>query len=221
MAARIVWLFSRLVRVRIVGLEKADICPNAIFAHWHGDELALLPHFGKYGLTIMVSLSKDGERMAQAAASLGYRIIRGSSRRGGASALHSLIKEVKSGKRAVLAVDGPRGPRGVCKPGIVMLSQKTGAPLFPAGVAVSSRYVFQKTWNQVYIPLPFARQVIFFGDPIHFPMERGKCPMESHLCMVENALNNAHDQAENILRHWRSKRADIISANPQLPPSLQ
>ena len=194
---------SRLVSTRIVGLEQIDRFPNVGFAHWHGDEIALLPRFGYLNFTVMVSHSWDGERMALAAQALGYRVVRGSSTRGAVGGLLALIKAVQEGHGAGLAVDGPRGPRGVCKPGIIRLAQKTGVPLLPTGVAVSRKFVFKKTWNQVYLPLPFSRQVIYFDEPLFFS-KNGKADAMEGLCrQVEEALHLAHNRAERMLQNWR------------------
>lgn len=202
-AARFLFVWSKLVRTRLIGMEQAERFPGACFAHWHGDEIALLPVGGRMGVTILVSRSRDGEKMARAARTLGFRVVRGSSGRGGVGGLLSMMKAAREGHHVVLAVDGPRGPRGVCKPGIVRLAQKTGVPLFPAGVAVSRRFVFKKSWNQVYLPLPFSRQVILIGDPIHFPKEASDEEMNLFCRQVEEALRRAAAGAEEALANWR------------------
>ena len=154
------------------------------------------------GLTILVSHSKDGENMAKAVRFLGYNVKRGSSSRGGAAGLIALIKAVREGRSVVLAVDGPRGPRGTCKPGIVRLAQKTGVPLYPVGVATSKKWTFEKSWNKTYIPLPFSRQVVLVGEPFLFPPSSTDEEMEKHCRSVEKALIQAHDEAQLKLEQW-------------------
>ena len=77
--------------------------------------------------------------------------------------------------------------------------QKTGVPLFPVGVAGSHRYVFKKTWNQVYLPLPFSRQVIFVDKPISFPKKAGPEEMDLYCRKVEEGLRAAHEKAVMVL----------------------
>jgi len=173
-------------------------------ALWHGDELALIPRFGHLGPTLLVSRSRDGERMARATRALGYRVTRGSSTRGAVGGLIALIRAVKEGNTVVLTVDGPQGPRGVCKPGIVRIVQKTGVPLFPVGVAVSHRYVFKNTWNQVYLPLPFSRQVVLVDRPVFLPKADGPEAMERHCREVEAALWEARKKAKMVLNGRQS-----------------
>ncbi len=206
-AAKLLRAASVLVRTRLVGVEQAKKMTCGV-AHWHGDELALLPCFGHLNITILVSQSKDGERMATGARALGYRVTRGSSTRGGVGGLLTLIKAVREGHKVVLAVDGPNGPRGVCKPGIIRVVQKTGVPLFPVGLAGSKRLVFQKSWNQAYLPLPFSRQVIFVDKPRYFPPKADSEIMAQCCREVEQALYDAQHKAQALLDQWgsRSKR---------------
>ena len=201
-AARFLWFLSRLVRTKIIGFNRSKQFPVSLFAHWHGDELVHLPCFSNRGISLLVSHSKDGEIMATAARTLGYRVTRGSSSRGAVGGLLALLKEVRAGHNTALAVDGPRGPRGVCKPGIVRLAQKTGAPLFPMGVASSRKFVFKKTWNKVYLPLPFSRQVIYLTDPLHFPKKTNTEEMEAFCRLVEQGLDHAQQEAQRVLEDW-------------------
>lgn len=201
-AAKLLRFLSKLVRTRAFGLEQLDKIPNFAAAHWHGDELALTPRFGYMGLTILVSHSKDGDSMTKAAQFLGYHVKRGSSSRGGAAGLIALIKAVREGHSVVLAVDGPRGPRGVCKPGIIRLAQKGGVPLFPVGVAVSRKLTFEKSWNKAYIPLPFSRQVVLVGKPLTIEPSSSEEEMEDSCRAVEKALHQAHEDARQKLEAW-------------------
>ena len=198
-AANVLKFLSSLVRTELIGVEQTQGVVCGI-AHWHGDELALVSRFGNLGLTILVSQSKDGEIMARATRSLGYRVTRGSSTRGAVGGLLALIKAVRAGHNVVLAVDGPKGPRGVCKPGIVRVVQKAGVPLFPVGVASTRRFVFKKTWNQVYLPLPFSRQVILLDKPIYIPKKAGPEEMDRHCRRVEDGLRAAHKKAKSALK---------------------
>jgi len=199
LAANIFKILSKLVRTKVVGIEQTHGITCGV-AHWHGDELALITRFGHFEPTILVSHSKDGEIMARATRALGYRVIRGSSTRGAVRGLIALIRAIKEGHSVVLAVDGPQGPRGICKPGIIRIAQKTGAPLFPIGVAGSHRFVFKKTWNRSYLPLPFSRQVILIDNPILFPKKTGTEEMDCYCRQVEAALQKAHEKAKLILQ---------------------
>lgn len=202
LAARFLRGLSRLVRTRMVGEEQIQSLGQVNFAHWHGDDLALLPWFGTLKATLLVSHSRDGEMLARGARFLGYHVVRGSSSRGAVGGMMALIKASRQGFHAAVTVDGPQGPRHVCKPGIVRLTQKTGVPLLPVGVAVSRAYVFEKSWNKTYLPLPLSRQVVFFGQPLSFGPQKDAEALETYCRQVEAALHKAHDEARQILNQW-------------------
>jgi hypothetical protein len=63
-----------------------------LVAHWHEDEWALLGLWSNRGAHTLVSLSKDGGAMTHFLELCGWRISRGSSSKGGATGLLSLIK---------------------------------------------------------------------------------------------------------------------------------
>ena len=99
----------------------------------------------------------------------------------------------------VLAVDGPQGPRGVCKPGIIRVVQKAGVPLFPVGVAGSNRFIFKKSWNQAYLPMPFSRQVVWVDKPLYFPKKADTSKIAGYCRQVERAIGDAQKKAEALL----------------------
>jgi lysophospholipid acyltransferase (LPLAT)-like uncharacterized protein len=78
----------------------------------------------------MVSASRDGDLIAQTMALFGLRSARGSSSGRGGDALRAMIAEVKStGCSAGMIVDGPRGPFGIAKRGVIELARETGLPI--------------------------------------------------------------------------------------------
>ena len=104
--------------------------------------------------------------MAKTLALLGYQIFRGSSSKGGARGLIGLIKAVKKDSQAALAVDGPKGPIYVVKPGIVELAWKTGAPIVPVRTFARSAWFIPRAWNKCYVPKPFAKVEVKYAEAI-------------------------------------------------------
>lgn len=138
-----------------------------IYAHWHGDELLMMKMGQFRNMAVMASRSKDGELMKWVLTFLGFKVVRGSSSKGGAGGLKGLLDAViKKGYHTSLAVDGPRGPIYEVKPGILAIAQKTGKSIIPTVGSAQSRFVFKKAWNQCYLPLPFSKCVVIYGDPI-------------------------------------------------------
>lgn len=138
-----------------------------IFAHWHGDELALLKLIGHYRIATLISTSKDGEIMMNVSTRMGAMSSRGSSTRGGVGGLVGLLRLVKEHKRnCSMAVDGPKGPIYEPKPGVFELSRLLKAPIYPGGVACDRAWHFPKSWNQTFLPKPFARVMIYWQEAL-------------------------------------------------------
>jgi lysophospholipid acyltransferase (LPLAT)-like uncharacterized protein len=104
--------------------------------------------------------------MARTLELLGYQVFRGSSSKGGARGLIGLIRAVKEGSQAALAVDGPRGPIYEVKPGIVELANRTGMPIVPLRCRASRAWYIPRAWNHSYVPKLFARVDVEYGEPL-------------------------------------------------------
>lgn len=137
-----------------------------LYAHWHGDELVLVGYYSYRRLAVLASLSKDGTIMARTLRMLGYKVFRGSSSKGGARGLIGLIRAVKEGSQASLAVDGPKGPIYEVKPGILELARKTGMPIVPLRTRAESAWYVPRAWNKSYLPKPFSRVLVDYAEPI-------------------------------------------------------
>jgi lysophospholipid acyltransferase (LPLAT)-like uncharacterized protein len=187
--ALVYWLYGRSWRVSRVRLPIFPPNTRKIYLHWHGDELLLIPLFSFSRIAVMVSRSGDGELQRRLLSWLGYKVVRGSSSRGGAGGLKGLIDVLKEGNfNASLAVDGPRGPIYRVKPGALKLAQQTGAVLVPGATASSGRFIFKKAWNRCYIPFPFSRCVIVYGVPLTVPADATDSQFEEMRLQLERQL---------------------------------
>jgi lysophospholipid acyltransferase (LPLAT)-like uncharacterized protein len=204
---RLVFLIYRLVsltwRIKIIESSRfQEIRKNnspLILAHWHGDEIALLCLVARYKVATMSSLSKDGESMSYFIHQLGGVTSRGSSSRGAVSALKGLIRLGKSGHVMSVAVDGPRGPRHIPKQGVFELSRMCNAHIAALGTVSSQKYISEKSWNKIYLPLPFA-QVFIWLDIAMNPLTREDDPKSTLLRnQLKIDLDAAHQAAGKII----------------------
>ncbi|HEX3770615.1 MAG TPA: DUF374 domain-containing protein, partial [Polyangiaceae bacterium] len=112
------WLATLRVRVVVDPALEAVADRPWVLSFWHGTQWPLLAWHRRRRTVVLVSLSRDGAMQARALAVQGFRVVRGSSSRGGARGLAALVRAMKQeGADAAFAVDGPRGPRGVAKGG--------------------------------------------------------------------------------------------------------
>ncbi len=133
---------------------------------WHQQFFALIRHFERYRAyrpSIMISQSQDGELIAAVAEKCGWTTVRGSSSRGGGRALKLLIEKLIETGLAAHILDGPRGPRGKVKSGVIHLAQATGAAIVPVCVEADKAWYFN-SWDKFLLPKPFSRVTLRFGD---------------------------------------------------------
>lgn len=200
----IVWLFFRTLSLtwRVVVEEPESMKKSLqnkeplIFAHWHGDEVALIYLVGRYRIATITSTSKDGEMMNTVIRLLGGVTSRGSSTRGGINALKGLIRLVRDEKRnSSFAVDGPKGPIYKVKPGVFELSRLMNSPIYTVGVSCDRAWVFEKSWNKAFLPKPFARIYMKWSGPFG-PTTKDQDPRSEVLANeLADALHNARSEA--------------------------
>ena len=130
----------------------------AILYGWHGNLLVGTCELRRHRPYVMISQSRDGERIARTVESVGFVPVRGSSSRGGARALLQMVRMLRGPVVCCHLVDGPRGPRGEIKPGLLLLGQRSGAALIPIVYATKRKWV-AKSWDRMVVPLPFSRVV--------------------------------------------------------------
>lgn len=180
--------------------SKRDNQPR-VFAHWHGDELGILYLLKPNRACAMISTSADGAIMDRLVRLLGAETSRGSSTRGGVSALRGILRLAKAGWSPSVAVDGPKGPYRKVKAGVFEIAKLTEAEIFPLAVACSKAWVFEKSWNKTYLPRPFARIVAVFGPAL----PRSGRSDDAHDTALASRLEIAISDAE---RHARQLLAD-------------
>ncbi len=170
-----------------------------IYVVWHS-RLLLLPYlYRRRGLWALVSRSEDGAMVADLVRRFGFVTVRGSSSLGGAEGLRSLTRAIRKGHSVVVVPDGPRGPREVLKPGVVLLARLTGAHVVPAALGASSEWR-ARSWDQFRIPKPFSRCVVRLGEPILVPRDIDGAREETARAEIEAALSAVTWQADEEAR---------------------
>jgi lysophospholipid acyltransferase (LPLAT)-like uncharacterized protein len=162
-----------------------------VFLLWHEALLPLLWHHRRQSIAIVVSEAREGQYLADFAASLGYRAVRGSSTRGGARALLGAVRELEAGFAVAFTPDGPRGPRREMKPGVVAAAQRGGGIVVPLH-ARADRAWRLNSWDRFMIPKPAAIVRIVYGRP--FEVAPGKDGLAAGLREAEARLGEIVEQ---------------------------
>jgi len=164
--------WARTLRYEIAdrsNLLSTTVTKNYVGALWHNRLLLIsyvlkrfAPHRPGAGL---ISASRDGDLIAPLVERFGFQVVRGSSSRLGATGMLELVGILAAGRDVLLTPDGPRGPVYELGPGIILLAQKSGAPIQPINMEFSSCWR-AKSWDRFILPRPFSKVRVIFG-PLH------------------------------------------------------
>lgn len=210
MLAFLVWLIARAIgltlRLKVLNfeqvIERVRQGKGAVLVTWHGRSFIPANVFRGLGFWAMISHSRDGEIQNHIFRRLGFRIIRGSTGRGGIRAALEAARRGSEGGILAFTPDGPRGPSRQVQPGALFIAQKSGCPIIPAGVAAYPCKLLP-TWDRYMIPLPFARAVFIFGEPVEVPEGISETQFEQLRHRIEAHINALEAQAEQMVRAKR------------------
>lgn len=195
----LIWTY----RFEVQGKEHQDAARTVhpkgsfIFAVWHEQVVGVMAaHAWTEPYLALASRSKDGDYAAFVSQKMGFISVRGSSRKkqvdkGGKEAMQEYIQKMNQGICGGITVDGPKGPRQVCKAGVVLIAKETGAPILPV-VGIPAKYWEFNSWDRFKIPKPFSRIIIRYGAPIQVKADSDQLSVERSCQEVTQALKNLH-----------------------------
>ena len=194
----VAWLWLATLRVRVLSDDRLDELLESddarawVLSFFHGTQFPLLAWRRRRATAVMVSHSRDGELQAAALHVNGLEVVRGSSSRGGARGLASLVRMLKRGTDAAFAVDGPRGPYGVAKSGALFAAKRVGGLLVPMGSAIQRGWMLSRAWDKFTLPQPFSRVIVVLSAPLD--------PVATTTEDLERAIRSANERAASALR---------------------
>ncbi len=141
---------------------------NVLLCVWHQQFFSAIRYFKNYkpyAPALMISKSADGDLIAGVASRTGWRPARGSSSRGGKSAMMEVMEKLKETGLAAHIMDGPRGPMGKVKAGAISIALAADAVIVPFYVSADKAWYFN-SWDKFFIPKPFARVTLHYDNMI-------------------------------------------------------
>ena len=199
------WLLLLIYKTNrwdIRGSENFEIALNnkqsVIISTWHGQLLTPFMHLAKkkhYGLA---GLNRDGELISKVGNQLGWKILRGSSSKGGSKIFIDIVKILRQPSTLIgITPDGPRGPEKIPKAGVIKAAQKNGAIIIPVSSISSKNWKFVN-WHTFFLEKPFGKIYLKYGKPITFKIED-----DFELC--KNSLIKAMENVEKENREYVKK----------------
>jgi lysophospholipid acyltransferase (LPLAT)-like uncharacterized protein len=163
---------------------------SLLFCCWHQQvfpTLAYIRKFREVSPPLMISLSNDGDIGAGIVRRFGWTPVRGSSSRGGMKALKQMIRELRRSRMAGHIVDGPQGPAGIVKPGVITLALAARAVIVPVSISADRAWFFN-SWDRFMLPKPFAEIHFHFGEMFHLKGSEGKTDAEALRRQLESVM---------------------------------
>jgi lysophospholipid acyltransferase (LPLAT)-like uncharacterized protein len=163
---------------------------SVLLCSWHQQFFSAIRHFQNYkdfNPIIMISQSKDGEIVAGIAKRSSWHPIRGSSSKGGREALKNMTANLKETKLAGHIVDGPRGPSGIVKAGVIRLAHMADAVIVPFYISADKGWLFN-SWDRFLLPKPFSKVLLRFGKMIKFDKVEDKESFENQRKQLEEIM---------------------------------
>ncbi len=200
--ALICWALMKSVRMKIKGWEhQKEIEASGkkyIYGCWDGRQIMLLPFAIGKNLVILATRSDAGEVLKVIHRFFTIKVVRGSSSSGGAAALKGMIRALRSGLNGSLAVDGPQGPAGIAKPGIIQMAKMSGAVILPLAAGVKKKIFVDSYWNKVQIPMPFTSGRYVIGKAIEIPRGADRQEMNKMLALFQMELEKITKECDGF-----------------------
>lgn len=167
-----------------------------IIVFWHGRIFMATYFFRDQHIVVMTSRNRDGEYIAKVIQRFGYGLARGSSTRGSRAATVECLRAMEDGRDLGLAIDGPKGPRYIAKPGAAYFARKSGNPVIPLHIAVRKKWVMN-SWDHFQVPVPFARAVVLTGHPIYVNLDASPEEVRAAEECIQFELENLRERGDS------------------------
>lgn len=201
--AAMVLVFRSTCRLRVHGDPRPALKREKkpyVYSIFHAHQIAAAINT-EPNTAAMVSQSVDGELLVKAFQALGVTPVRGSSRRegggrGGAEAVDAMVEHVVNTGPAIIAVDGPRGPRGRVRKGIASLAKRSDAAVVNVILIPSWRITIRGAWDRFQMPIPFCRIDAYFAEPVRPQPNESVESIRRRVEVALNDLEREHDPGE-------------------------
>lgn len=188
-----------------------DVGGSFVLAFWHGRLLMMAYAWRhRHRVKILTSGHRDGRMVGMTMAHFGVDSVVGSTGRSGTAAIIALVRELRRGTVVGLTPDGPRGPRMRAGPGFISVARIARVPIIPLTMS-SSRAILLGSWDRFMVPLPFARGVFIWGEPIEVPADADDAALEALRIRLEDEVTALQDRADRMVGREPVQPAAVLA----------
>ena len=168
---------------------------SVVLSCWHGQLLTSFMHLADKNHYGLAGLNKDGELISRIGIKLGWKMLRGSSSKGGSKIFVKIVKILRQPSSLVgITPDGPKGPERIPKPGVIKAAQKTGALIIPVSAISTKNWQFTN-WHTFFLEKPFGKIFLQYGEPLQLDPEH-----DFETC--KKLLSDAMDKVESTNKEY-------------------
>jgi len=174
----------------------------AVHLLWHGRLLPCAYAYRDRGFGTLISRNRDGDLISGVAEKWGYRVVRGSSSRGGVAALKSIVTLLRAGIPVALTPDGPRGPRQKMKIGPIAAARMAGVPIIGASAGATAAWYVGR-WDRFLVPKPLAWVPISIAPPLTVDPSATDRELLEYAEHLERELDRLTEEVDDAARSRR------------------
>ena len=162
---------------------------------WHGRLLfpCIWSKMRNHNPWIVASNHRDAQVVVNIFKKWGFKIIRGSTGKGGQSVSNAMTNIFKEHSMKWIGVtnDGPKGPPFIAKKGSIQIAIKEGAHIVSITGAADKFWKFN-TWDNFILPKPFSNIFIQISKPLQFKDE------DNIIEKTNFYINNAQNKVDEM-----------------------
>ncbi len=179
-----------------------------IYVFWHENILLPLYLRGHNNISMLLSRHMDANILDRVARMMGFGVVRGSTFRGGTTALRELAVRAAA-SNLTITPDGPRGPRRRLAAGCIFLASTLQIPVVAMGFGYQRPYRFS-TWDRFAMPWPWSRARGVVSRAVAIPPNLDRDGIEYHRQGLEQLLSHLSDDAEMWAESCTKRNGEII-----------
>ena len=101
--------------------------------------------------------------------------------------MNAMIEHLKTHGFGAHILDGPTGPIGKVKAGVIKMAQETDALVVPLYAHAEHAWFFN-SWDKFMLPKPFSKVTLTFGDEIQLTPDGTSSDFEAKRQLLETTM---------------------------------